>query len=98
MTDVLLTDDLKPKLIEVNLAPSLAVSGPTDHIVKQPLVSDLLDLVFGPDEDPTKRIEPQSKILDDEEALHSVGMHLSILKPVNDASRVDHSGVLLLLY
>jgi hypothetical protein len=33
--DILLTQDLKPHLIEVNLAPSLAVSGPTDHIVKQ---------------------------------------------------------------
>lgn len=70
--DIMLTADMKPKLIEVNLAPSLAVSGPTDHVVKQPLVSDLLDLVFGPDEDPSSSIKPHSKILSDS-TLPSVG-------------------------
>jgi hypothetical protein len=35
LVDILLTDDLKPKLIEVNLGPSLGVQCLTDRIVKE---------------------------------------------------------------
>eukprot|EP01125_Pyxidicula_operculata_P001187 TRINITY_DN1112_c0_g3_i2.p1 TRINITY_DN1112_c0_g3~~TRINITY_DN1112_c0_g3_i2.p1 ORF type:complete len:464 (-),score=96.89 TRINITY_DN1112_c0_g3_i2:80-1471(-) len=44
--DILLTEDLKPKLIEVNLAPSLGVSAPTDVVIKQPMLNDMLDIVM----------------------------------------------------
>eukprot|EP01126_Amoeba_proteus_P033927 TRINITY_DN3353_c0_g1_i6.p1 TRINITY_DN3353_c0_g1~~TRINITY_DN3353_c0_g1_i6.p1 ORF type:complete len:382 (+),score=72.45 TRINITY_DN3353_c0_g1_i6:295-1440(+) len=44
--DILLTSDLEPKLIEVNLAPSLACSGVTDFSIKLPLLDDTLTLIF----------------------------------------------------
>lgn len=36
-------------------------------------MSDLLDLVFGPEEDKSKSFEAQTKVLDDEPFVHSVG-------------------------
>jgi len=86
--DVLLTDELKPKLIEVNLAPSLAVAGPTDNMVKQPLVSDMLDLIFGPEGNNPSTIPPLSHILtsDKQDYTHSVG-GFSLIFPFNQTTR-----------
>jgi len=60
--DILLTDKLKPMLIEVNLGPSLSSTCPTDNIVKMPLLQDMLDIVLG---EPQRKqrlmpIDPQS--------------------------------------
>jgi len=43
--DLLFTDKLDVKLIEVNLGPSLSISSEVDAYVKQPLCEDLLTLV-----------------------------------------------------
>jgi hypothetical protein len=43
--DILFTDKLEVKLIEVNLGPSLSISSEVDAYVKQPLCQDLLTLV-----------------------------------------------------
>lgn len=42
--DILLDEDLKPWLLEVNISPSLHSSTPLDTAVKGPLVRDLLNL------------------------------------------------------
>uniref|UniRef100_A0A6B2L464 Tubulin-tyrosine ligase n=1 Tax=Arcella intermedia TaxID=1963864 RepID=A0A6B2L464_9EUKA len=44
--DIILTDDLKPHLIEVNLGPSLAIACQTDIIIKKALVEDIFNIVF----------------------------------------------------
>jgi tubulin polyglutamylase TTLL2 len=43
--DILFTDKLEVKLVEVNLGPSLSISSEVDAYVKQPLCEDLLTLV-----------------------------------------------------
>ena len=43
--DVLIDSDLKPWLLEVNLAPSLTPDSPLDHCIKSNLVADTLNLV-----------------------------------------------------
>ncbi len=43
--DVLLDEELKPWLMEVNLSPSLACESPLDHQIKSNLIADLLTLV-----------------------------------------------------
>jgi hypothetical protein len=43
--DLLFTDKLEVKLVEVNLGPSLSISSEVDAYVKQPLCEDLLTLV-----------------------------------------------------
>jgi hypothetical protein len=43
--DVMLDDDLKPWLIEVNLSPSLECPTTLDHTVKAPLVADTFNIV-----------------------------------------------------
>jgi hypothetical protein len=43
--DILFTDKLEVKLVEVNLGPSLSVSSEVDAYVKQPLCEDMLTLV-----------------------------------------------------
>ena len=46
--DVLLDEDLRPWLMEVNLSPSLQCDDPIDHAVKSKLVQDLFNLVAVP--------------------------------------------------
>lgn len=43
--DILLDSDLKPWLLEVNLAPSLACDSPIDLTIKSNLLNDTLNLV-----------------------------------------------------
>jgi len=43
--DVIIDEGLKPWLLEVNTSPALAVECAADKQVKEPLISDLLDLV-----------------------------------------------------
>ena len=43
--DVLLDDELRPWLIEVNLSPSLACESPLDHLIKSNLIADLFTLI-----------------------------------------------------
>jgi len=46
--DILFDQTLKAKLIEINLAPSLAIPTPTDRIIKGNLVNSLLDTIDFP--------------------------------------------------
>jgi len=46
--DILFNSNYQPKLIEVNLAPSLQVSTPTDHVIKSTLVNSVLDTINFP--------------------------------------------------
>lgn len=43
--DILLDEDLKPWLLEVNISPSLRSATPVDHAVKSQVVKDMLNLV-----------------------------------------------------
>jgi hypothetical protein len=43
--DILLTDNLEAKLVEVNLGPSLSITSEVDVYVKKPLCEDMLTLV-----------------------------------------------------
>jgi hypothetical protein len=43
--DVLLDDELRPWLMEVNLSPSLACESPLDHLIKSNLIADLFTLI-----------------------------------------------------
>lgn len=51
--DILVDDDLKPWLLEVNLSPSLGCDSPIDLRVKSSMMSDLLTLVGLPAVDPS---------------------------------------------
>lgn len=43
--DILIDDNLKPWLIEVNVCPSLSSSSPMDRKIKHTLLVDLLNLI-----------------------------------------------------
>lgn len=43
--DVMLTDDMKPYLIEVNHTPSFETGTPLDYLVKKKLIIDSLGLM-----------------------------------------------------
>jgi len=50
--DIMVDQQLKPWLLEVNSAPALSLDGPIDQKVKPSMVRDLIDLVnFEPPED-----------------------------------------------
>jgi len=44
--DFLLDSNLKPWLVEVNLSPSLALGCREDKMVKEPMMHDMLDVLF----------------------------------------------------
>jgi tubulin polyglutamylase TTLL1 len=54
--DVLIDDNLKPWLIEVNASPSLSATTKTDRYLKMSVINDLFNIVFPPDwgDDKTK--------------------------------------------
>jgi len=83
--DILLTDQLKPMLIEVNLGPSLAVSCHTDSVVKKPLLEDMLDIVLG---EPAKKRRMMT--IDEESYLGGSG-DFELIFPFNSAtSQASH--------
>ena len=43
--DILIDDNLKPWLMEINLTPSLAVESPIDMVIKSQLISNMLTLI-----------------------------------------------------
>ncbi|XP_041463046.1 probable tubulin polyglutamylase TTLL2 [Lytechinus variegatus] len=43
--DILIDDNLKPWLLEVNFSPALGLDCTVDHNVKRPLINDILDLM-----------------------------------------------------
>lgn len=43
--DILIDENLKPWLIEVNVCPSLSSSSPMDRKIKHTLITDLLNLI-----------------------------------------------------
>jgi tubulin polyglutamylase TTLL1 len=47
--DVIIDDNLKPWLVEVNASPSLSASTPADRLLKSQLMSDVFDIVVPPD-------------------------------------------------
>lgn len=49
--DVLIDENLKPWLLEVNFSPSLSSDCQTDILVKKPLLHDLMDLMHFKDQD-----------------------------------------------
>ncbi|XP_068110604.1 tubulin polyglutamylase TTLL5 isoform X2 [Hyperolius riggenbachi] len=54
--DVLIDDNLKPWLLEVNLSPSLACDAPLDLKVKACMISDMLTLIGLECQDPQQRL------------------------------------------
>jgi hypothetical protein len=56
--DILIDEDLKPWLLEVNILPSLSSSSPMDKKIKTSLMCDILTLIgikpFKPEEEPEK--------------------------------------------
>lgn len=62
--DILLTDDYKPYLLEVNLGPSLNLSCTTDITIKIPMLDQLIDIVTGADHKDTDyvRIIPPNSL------------------------------------
>lgn len=53
--DIIIDDNLKPWLIEVNASPSLASTTSSDRIMKYKLISDLINVVIPPGELPDVR-------------------------------------------
>lgn len=53
--DILIDDNLKPWLLEVNLSPSLGCDSPLDVRLKSAMLADLLTLVGLPAVDPVLR-------------------------------------------
>jgi len=78
--DILLTDQLKPMLIEVNLGPSLAIAGSTDLAIKPPLLEDMLDIVLG---EPVK--ERRMMTIDEESYLGGSG-DFELIFPFNNVT------------
>lgn len=56
--DILIDEDMKPWLLEVNLSPSLGCDAPLDLRVKSSMMADLLTLVGLPAVDPTSSCPP----------------------------------------
>ena len=52
--DIMIDDNLKPWLIEVNASPSLTHSTPADRVMKTKLIHDILQVVIPPDWPETK--------------------------------------------
>ncbi|GFN96274.1 ubulin polyglutamylase ttll1 [Plakobranchus ocellatus] len=53
--DIIIDDNLKPWLIEVNASPSLAATTSSDRIMKYRLISDVINIVIPPGEAPDVR-------------------------------------------
>ena len=47
--DILIEDNLKPWLVEVNASPSLSTTTESDRILKMNLVRDVFNIVIPPD-------------------------------------------------
>mmetsp|Transcript_22357 Transcript_22357/g.34614 ORF Transcript_22357/g.34614 Transcript_22357/m.34614 type:complete len:104 (-) Transcript_22357:2-313(-) len=47
--DILIEDNLKPWLIEVNASPSLSTTTESDRILKMNLIKDVFNIVIPPD-------------------------------------------------
>jgi len=47
--DIIIDDDLKPWLIEVNASPSLSATTQVDRTLKSGLINDVLNIVCPPD-------------------------------------------------
>jgi hypothetical protein len=43
--DILIDEDLRPWLMEINLTPSLAVESPIDMMIKSNLIANMLSLI-----------------------------------------------------
>ncbi|KAK1947145.1 Tubulin polyglutamylase TTLL4 [Phytophthora citrophthora] len=89
--DVLLEgDDMKPRLLEVNVFPSLSSSSPMDKRIKTVLVSDLFQLVGIPFVDPRREAQQLDKAKQDR--LHgikqaSAGANSTVLRKEKDTRR-----------
>jgi len=46
--DIIIDDNLKPWLIEVNASPSLTHTTPSDRVMKTSLISDVINIVISP--------------------------------------------------
>ncbi|KAK2709771.1 polyglutamylase complex subunit TTLL1-like [Artemia franciscana] len=53
--DIIIDEDLKPWLIEVNASPSLSTTTSSDYILKQSLIDSILDIVLPPDGVPSAK-------------------------------------------
>lgn len=68
--DVLIDENLKPWLLEVNFSPSLSSDCQTDIVVKKPLLHDLMDLMHFKDQDKERggdmfrQLTNRSKVMD----------------------------------
>lgn len=61
--DILIDENLKPWLLEVNLSPSLGCDSPLDIRLKSAMLADLLTLVGVPAVDPLLRLNTPNKQL-----------------------------------
>jgi len=59
--DILIDENLKPWLLEVNMSPSLACESQLDIQVKVPLISDLFNLICIPNKAPRKKPNKSSR-------------------------------------
>lgn len=59
--DILIDDNLKPWLLEINLSPSLGIDSPLDAKVKASLIADLLTLIGIPAYSQAMRLQYNSK-------------------------------------
>ncbi|KAG1711843.1 hypothetical protein DVH05_009085 [Phytophthora capsici] len=89
--DVLLEgDSMKPRLLEVNVFPSLSSSSPMDKRIKTVLVSDLFQLVGVPFVDPRREFQQLDKAKQDRlHGIHQVNGRATstILRKENGAQR-----------
>jgi len=86
--DIIIDDNLKPWLIEVNASPSLSATTTSDRILKYKLINDVIDIVIPPGElpdvrwnkIPAKENYGHFELLLDEEQAHAETMEKE-LKP-----------------
>jgi len=71
--DIIIDDNLKPWLIEVNASPSLSSTTSSDRIMKYKLVSDIINIVIPKGEVPDAKVnnkQPSSEALGNFDVLY----------------------------
>lgn len=99
--DIIISNDLKPWLIEVNASPSLTATTSNDRVLKSKLISDILNIIVPPSELPDARWNrtPDKSALgnfyllyDEEAVLAESGNKKETFKQKGEASRTGTRG------